>query len=213
MNEHLAGLTLGFAGSLHCAAMCGPLMLAWRRGREAGSAGRGVAAGAAGEVVGTLGAGRAMAWLAGAVLLAAAASHVTHVPSLPGLPLTRVLARLGHASRTQASRRPWLSALLGGALNACLPCGMLYAALTVAAATGTSSAGWRFMLLFGLGTLPALAGTWLAADLLTPHLRNRLKYSAPVALALVGLLLIARGYAGNGAAAATHRLHTPAHAH
>jgi uncharacterized protein len=234
MSEHLAGLMLGLAGSLHCAVMCGPLMLTLRRGGGAGATGRGsgvvplvayhaarlaaygtagIAAGAAGDGATMLGAGRALAWVGGVVLLASAASHLTVRPLLPLPSPTRLLARLGSASRLQTTRAPLVGALVAGALNACLPCGMVYAALTVAASTGAASDGLRFMLLFGVGTVPALLGTWLVAGMLTPVVRRRLRYSTPVALAVVGLLLIARGYSGGVTASAAHPSHVSAHAH
>jgi sulfite exporter TauE/SafE len=234
MSTDLAGVLLGFAGSLHCVAMCGPLMLTLRRATTAGGArlapglvslaayhgarlavygAAGTAAGAAGDVAVLMGAGRALAWLGGAVLLATAASQFTIRPLLPRVSFGWLRAALGFASRFRTTRSPLCGAVLGGALNACLPCGMVYAALTVATSTGESSAGLRFMLLFGLGTLPALAGTWLAAGVLGPVVRNKLRFATPVALAVVGLMLMARGYAGGVQAPATHRVHASAHVH
>jgi sulfite exporter TauE/SafE len=73
---------------------------------------------------------------------------------------------------------------------------MVYAALTAAATLGRPGAGLAFMVLFGLGTLPALAAVWLLAGVVTPALRRGFTYATPAALVIVGLMLIARGYAG-----------------
>lgn len=244
MSEMLAGLVLGLAGSLHCAAMCGPLTLAmhgagrslpgrtlpgqpgpgqrgpmlplfaiYHAGRVAMYAVMGLAAGSAGHVVASLGAGRLLAWLAGGALLLSAAAHLGIAPSLPVPPLVRPIARLARASRRVGLRHPVAGALAGGVLNAWLPCGMLYAALTAAAALGRPGAGLAFMTLFGLGTTPALATVWLLAGAFTPGFRRGFRYGTPVALLLVGLLLIARAQAGppsHGHAAAPHAHGTPA---
>jgi sulfite exporter TauE/SafE len=216
MTELLAGLLLGLAGSLHCAAMCGPLTLALRggvrtpgrpgsvlplfaiyhAGRVAMYAAAGLAAGSAGHVVASLGAGRLLAWLAGGALILGGAAHLGLVPALPVPPLARPIAGLARIGRRVGAQHPAAGAFAGGVLNAWLPCGMLYAALTAAAALGRPGAGLVFMALFGLGTTPALATVWLLAEAVTPGLRRGFRYGAPVALVLVGLLLIARAYAG-----------------
>jgi sulfite exporter TauE/SafE len=208
MSELLAGLFLGLAGSVHCAAMCGPLTLALhgRRGVPlfvAHHAGRlsmyaaaGVAAGTGGHVVVVLGAGRGLAWLAGVVLLLSAASHLGIGPALSGLPLARIVGHVARASRSACREHPTAGAFAGGVLNAWLPCGMVYAALTAAAALGQPSAGLAFMALFGLGTLPALAAVWLLSGVVTPAVRRGLTCATPVALVVVGLMLIARGFTG-----------------
>lgn len=228
MTELLAGLVLGLAGSLHCAAMCGPLTLAlhgagrrlpgrsgavlplfaiYHAGRVAMYAAAGLAAGSAGHVVASLGAGRLLAWLAGGALILGAAAHLGIVRALPAPPLARPIARLARIGRRVGLRHPAAGAFAGGLLNAWLPCGMLYAALTAAAALGRPGAGLAFMTLFGLGTTPALATVWLLAAAVTPGVRRGFRYGAPVALVVVGLLLIARAYAGPpspGAATVPH---------
>jgi len=54
--------------------------------------------------------------------------------------------------------------LAAGAIWGWLPCGLVYAALTGAAATGSGAAGALMMLCFGLGTVPAVMGMGLLAD-------------------------------------------------
>ena len=61
---------------------------------------------------------------------------------------------------------------LTGALNGLLPCGLVYAAAIGSTATGSLSTGVAFMVLFGLGTWPALVA-------LRPGLRATLKRRKP----------------------------------
>lgn len=238
MTEDLAALALGAAGSLHCAAMCGPLVLllraapmapATRRARyvvpAVYHAGRlsmyatgGFAAGLAGHAIAFRAGGRVLAWLAGAVLLASAASHLGWRLPQSGFPLAGLVARLVRAGRIRSTTHPLAAAVIGGALNACLPCGMLYAALASAAALANPVAGFRFMLLFGLATTPALAAVTLAGGWLGPEARRHLRHATPIALALVGLLLLARGQSaphdpGGSAAAAVPAAPRAIHGH
>jgi uncharacterized protein len=242
MTAALAGLALGLAGSAHCAAMCGPLAIALRgrtaasRERMSGSAARfalyhggrlaaygsaGLVAGSAGHALSLLGLGRVVAAVAGLALIAGAATSLGFLrrPALGGSMAQR-LGRAASMVRRVTAAHPALGALAGGVLNACLPCGMLYGALTAAAALGGSIDGALFMLLFGLGTLPAIAACWAMADALAPLLRQRLRFALPWTLAAVGLLLIARGlaappphgsdsHAGHHARAAAHGGSTP----
>jgi sulfite exporter TauE/SafE len=135
-----------------------------------------------------------LAWLAGVALLVSATTHLGIGPALPGVPLARTVGRLARVCRGSFHRYPAAGAFTGGVLNACLPCGMVYAALTAAAALGRPVDGLAFMTLFGLGTAPALAAVWLLAGLFTPAVRRGFRHVTPVALVIVGLLLIARAY-------------------
>jgi sulfite exporter TauE/SafE len=222
----LAGLALGLAGSAHCAAMCGPLALAlrgraaavtpgWPGGaalfalhhgaRIATYAGAGLLAGAAGHAISTLGLGRWLAIAAGLALVAAAAASLGVVRQLPGsAAIGGWLARAAPIARRVSDRHPAAGALLAGALNAWLPCGLVYAALAAAAALGSRADAVVFMAAFGGGTLPALAACWALAGALAPPLRRRLRFATPIALAAVGALLIARGLPLSGHAHAAH---------
>ena len=101
--------------------------------------------------------------LAAAVLMAAQASArlPAHwraawrlgLPALPG-PGVRLGALVGGL---MAAPRGWRGVGLGLALSA-LPCGLLYAALAGAAATGSALAGAIAMAAFVAGTVPALFG-------------------------------------------------------
>lgn len=75
----------------------------------------------------------------------------------PGFAMPRARAFATWALR----RRGALARYLFGIANGLLPCGMVYAALGLAVATGAALGGGLVMLAFGLGTVPLLgaAGT------------------------------------------------------
>lgn len=82
------------------------------------------------------------------------------------------------------------AALLGG-LWGWIPCGLVYAMLVVALASGSAVNGAATMIAFGLGTLPAMtAAGMLSAQMKTKLRDKRLRIAAGlvvIAMALVGL--------------------------
>ena len=165
-----AAAVLGVTSSLHCAAMCGPLVGCWapvaRTRREAVvGAGlyhlaRALGYGVAGAIVGAIGSfatrgaslGPALP-LAIAVLLGLQLAGPTRaVRAIPGLgPLVFRLAR--KAAVLPAKTR----ALALGAITPIMPCGLLLAMYGVAAVSGGALAGGLSMLGFAAGSLPSLA--------------------------------------------------------
>ena len=193
-----AGIALGVAGSLHCAAMCGPLTLLIRTNTWLHHAGRigtyaalGAAAGLGGSVLAGAGYARVLSVVAGASLIVAAIG--------PRLHRVRRSARSSWTVGAFAAIALWRSrhgktgALALGALNGLLPCGLVYAAAGAAMTAGDPFAGATFMTAFGAGSIPAL----LAARWMTGTARgafsHRLQYAAPIVLLLIGALLVARG--------------------
>jgi sulfite exporter TauE/SafE len=209
-----SALLLGLLGSLHCVAMCGPL--AWALPLRAGAGrvrraaarlehqlGRATTYAALGFGAGAVGQGLRLAGLQRALSLGAAAVVLAHLARrlgwLPG--------RLAHAGPAAVAER-WGLRLHGvlaprlrvpgspwwfGMLNGLLPCGLVGIALATAAATGSAWRGAATMAVFGLGTLPLM---WLAAvagGALAARLGGRLQRWAPLALAVLALLLLARG--------------------
>jgi sulfite exporter TauE/SafE len=83
--------------------------------------------------------------------------------------------------------------LLMGMANGLLPCGMVYLALAVALGTSHPGLSILFMVMFGLGTFPALLGLRFAGNRLDPALRLNLRRSMPYLTAALALLLILRG--------------------
>lgn len=161
MLPTLAGALLaGLAGSPHCVGMCGGLVtaaaprpvqaVAWSAGRLVTYAALGALAGA------TSGALPVPSWLALAMatlLLLWFAASLAELP-LPRLPVPAALHRLG--SRL-LGRQDLASRFAFGVVNGLLPCGLVYAALSLPVALADPLAGAAAMLAFGLGTVPALS--------------------------------------------------------
>jgi len=85
------------------------------------------------------------------------------------------------------------SFLLIGMLNGLLPCGMIYLALGSAWAGQSVVQSGLFMVLFGLGTMPALLLVAFGGQLLGLAFRQRIQKALPFILTSMGVLLILRG--------------------
>lgn len=207
MTHVVAGALLGLAGSVHCLAMCGPLagVMASSPGRRLSvamwyHAGRiaiyvllGVAAGLAGHAAGTGGLGRGLAIAAGAVMVLVAVGHPRALRFVPTRWLTSALSKTMERLTRARARHPRFAAIGAGAANGLLPCGLVYAAALAAAASGNVVSATMSMLAFGAGTLPMMTAVWLSSSFVSVRVRRRLSFATPVAIAIVGLLLIGRG--------------------
>lgn len=235
MTTLVGGFVLGLVGSGHCAAMCGPLVLL-ANPRAAGlrsdtapqgaglmlhaalyHAGRattylllGSIAGLAGATLARFGLGRVLAIAAGLWLLTQAVLAAGVLPSrVRALPLaslvTRGLGRVGVWMRQHRLQGP----VVFGALNGLLPCGLVYAALVAATGLADLRASLAFMATFALGTTPVLVLISVAGGALAARVPLTIRRAAPVALALVGVLLLVRGMEP----AQGHHHASAAHAH
>ncbi len=204
-------LVLGAAGSVHCAGMCGPLMMALplaRRDRHAAwvevaayQAGRVAAYAALGLFFGLLGKGirlagfqQALAIGGGLLLILGAVFPLALERSALRLPVLRKLTRWVQQHIAYLLKKNSWGATIGvGALNGLLPCGLVYAALTGAISTAEGWQGGLFMTAFGVGTTPLLFFLMSSSAALQPAWRLRLRRLQPVALAAVGVWLLWRG--------------------
>ena len=202
-------LLTGLISSLHCVGMCGPLVAALPVGRLAVGqrwraiglyhTGRILTYGVLGSLAGTLGLGlHLMGWqrplsvIFGLVLLVSFLWRNALPARLRWPWLNGQIARFFRRGLQQPTP-PTFAGL--GVLNGLLPCGFTYLALAGTLATNTPLAGASYMLLFGVGTLPALLGVNLVANWLTVLGRQRLNRVLSVATVVVALLLIGRGLA------------------
>ncbi len=198
---------LGLLGSLHCAAMCGPLLLAlpvptggpgrFVAGRILYQLGRvttycllGIVAGLVGKSIFLAGLQR---WLSIALGVAILAGFLVSKKISVSAPVVRLVARLKAAMSAQLRQRTFRSLVLLGMLNGLLPCGLVYVALAGAVARGTLPDGMVYMAMFGLGTLPTMLAIGLSGKLFSPGLRVRLRSAIPVGVCLLAGLLILRG--------------------
>jgi len=213
-------------GSLHCAGMCGPFVLAFslavRRDRArpaallplhiAHNAGRIAAFAILGAIFG---------WLGSFVNAAGGLTGLDGAAGIIGGLLMIVWAvdqfRTGHGGGALERWSPLQAApvqklfrrLLGGsspgsAFGAGLllglhPCGLLFAMLLAAAATGSALTGGLTLLAFGLGTIPALMAVAAAGTWGGRRLQGPIfSYAAGAIIALGGVLFALRGMAVNG---------------
>lgn len=201
-----AAISIGLLGSLHCAGMCGPLLVAlqsekaWRPAHIFHHLGRismymlfGAVAGAIGNTFSLMGVQQWFSMTIGALL----------VLSVLLLPFIRLMKRWeGVISKRSLQLTSWVhqSGSKGhrrayglGLANGILPCGLVYLAIAGAANTFTPWDGALFMLMFGLGTLPMLLVVRYAGAMLPLKLRNRAKRLIPISVLVIGLLLMVRG--------------------
>lgn len=209
---------IGLFGSVHCVGMCGSiagalalsLPLACRRDPHclirylvAYNLGRIMSYTVAGGIGGLIGSALSGAVLipavheffrilAAAIVIAVGLYLTGWVPQLKqlehlGLPLWRRLEPLG---RRLLPVRSLSHAFLYGTVWGWLPCGLVYYALVLTLSAEHAAQGALFMLLFGLGTLPAMAAVGSATGWLAGLARNRSWQRA------AGLLLVAAGVLG-----------------
>lgn len=207
----LAGLA---GGVTHCAGMCAPFVLAQAGARADHDAGGGMLRRLSGAALLPYHAGRALGYGALGALAGGLAGVITHLSGLRYvlaalLLAAAVLMALQALARLPPRFRPrlpelgvaapsWLAARLGpllaaptggrgvllGVMLSALPCGLLYAALAAAAATGSALAGGIAMVAFVAGTMPALFGVALLGRL---FLRRGSAFTQPAAAALFAL--------------------------
>lgn len=153
-------LLAGLVGSPHCVGMCGGFAAASAAGdgRWTYHLGRLGTYGTLGALAGAFGqalpvSSTAITVLSGALTLgfAAALAGLVKLPEVTPPGVVQLATRLMRASGPFAG--------LGlGAATALLPCGLVYATLGLAVAAGGTTAGAATMVVFGLGTVPVLAG-------------------------------------------------------
>lgn len=198
---------IGFAGSLHCAGMCGPLVLAMPAvsgrfgsqlaGKIAYNAGRIATYSVLGLLFGLFGHLLGLAGFQRWVSIAAGATILLSLLALPTRKATILIARPVNVLKVALGKllkaRSIPAQFSFGALNGLLPCGLVYVACAAAAATGSMVDGLQYMALFGLGTLPMMLGLGLAGRILHLQFQLRLQKLVPVCLGVMAALLILRG--------------------
>lgn len=205
-----AAFLLGALGSAHCVGMCGPIALAVPSVRRSWSgrlgdalllnSGRVFTYALFGALFGSFGRGLHLAGLQRTVSIALGVLMLLAllVPALfrKDLVTGKALASIGKL-RTLLGRNLRRTSpeglFLTGLLNGLLPCGMVYFAIAGALVQNGPLNGTLFMMLFGLGTWPALFAVRLGGDLLSQGWRSGMRRIAPYVFALMGVLFILRG--------------------
>lgn len=215
MSELLLVFAIGLLGSAHCVGMCGGFVVALGAAQRGGSvhtrqalyfAGKtatyaafGLLAGAAGAAVGLalsgfqgiLGVGLGLVLVAVGLGLCGVFRRFDLADRIT----QRVAGAraLGEAVRRLVTRGTPGATFGLGALNGLIPCGLVYALLVQAAATGSALGGAAVMATFGLATVPALYLTGLVGHWLPAPKRVWMTRLGGVLVVALGLLTIARG--------------------
>ena len=194
LPQLISALILGLLGGGHCLGMCGGLMgalslaipaerrhqrlrllVAYNAGRILSYTAAGLLLGLAGWALASGPLATMLRSIAGLLLIAMGLylagwwSGLTRIEALGrGLwrhlqPITRRFMPITNVPR----------ALLLGGLWGWLPCGLVYSTLLWAASQGDALRSAALMFAFGLGTLPVLLATGLAAERLVGLLRRR----------------------------------------
>jgi hypothetical protein len=209
--EAVAGFLLGFFGSAHCAAMCGPIALALPGGSLRGigfvagrllyNCGRIVTYALLGAIVGIVGHQVALASLQHVLsvtigvlmmLMLVLPSRVTGMLG-HGVVLPRLYARLKVILASLFQRRSLPALLALGLVNGLLPCGFVYVGLAGAATMGSETGGMLFMTGFGAGTVPIMLGIALLGPSLSVAIRTKVSAMVPVLTFVVAVLFVLRG--------------------
>jgi sulfite exporter TauE/SafE len=215
-------LASSLAGSLHCVAMCGPLIglhggarslrlaLIHALGRLTTYAALGALAGLLGRAVDL--AGHLAAIQHGAAI---AAGVLTVAWGLRAMAIARGWCRgwwrtagsaptlfprtLAQIRTRRAARRAWLI----GVLTGLLPCGWLWVFVVSAAGTGSPWTGAAVMSVFWLGTVPAMTGLLAIGGPAIARIRRKLPAISACVLIALGLVTLAARWRDAGASGAT----------
>ncbi|MCG6957522.1 MAG: sulfite exporter TauE/SafE family protein [Gemmatimonadetes bacterium] len=188
-----AAALAGLVGSPHCIGMCGTFALAcggrashtlaWHAGKTFTYALLGALAGAAGQSI------PGPTWVATAVSTVLVVWFAAGLAGIVPEPAVRIpgLARL--ATRA-ATRGDLASRFLFGAANGLLPCGLVYATLGIAVASGDAVTGAAAMAAFGLATVPALATFGLGVRRLAANQRPWTRRALALLVLVAGLWVV-----------------------
>lgn len=207
----ITALTIGLVGSLHCLGMCGPIAIGIPLDRDnwwmkfAGGLlynwGRIITYGILGAVFGLLGRGIQLAGLQqwASILLGIIMVLSVLFPMVfrEKIKLDKLFS--GYAGRLIGSfgklfmKSSMKNLFFIGLLNGLLPCGLVYMAIAGAINTNDVLMGVAFMVVFGIGTTPALLLLSLAGNVVTSGFRKKVKHVIPVFIVILGILFILRG--------------------
>lgn len=211
----------GFLGSAHCLGMCGPFALAigarassWQGNllrQSCYTTGRVFTYGFLGACAGYGGAsvaGKSPTWVqvpailaivAGVFLIYQGLRTANVLPPLQSLWQRKTKPRVGTPCLAASFFATFLHSpstkgvFLAGLLTGFLPCGLVYAFLTLAASTASVLLGAATMAVFGVGTAPIMMLAGVGGSVLSIGWRQRLLQIAAWCVVVAGILSIARG--------------------
>lgn len=209
--ELWSAFLIGMAGSLHCAGMCGPLLVAlpansksrlsFYAGRIIYNLGRISSYVFLGLLFGTFGSAAALSGFQKniSVLLGVVVIFLVIVPRRYKNKMSQIPVYAYYNRKLQAwmgkllKKESQLTMLALGMLNGLLPCGLVYVALLGAVTSSELVNGMIFMGLFGLGTLPFMFTVSVMGQYISLGLRRKLNSIVPLLALLLGVVFILRG--------------------
>jgi sulfite exporter TauE/SafE len=199
---------LGLLGSLHCAVMCGPLMLSlpvsqknyfrsalqllcYQLGRILVYTFLGVLVGIVGNSIALFTDQETLSLFVGVLLIVFTLIHFSgrHFKFLNRFqtvlisPISKLMGKI--------YGMPFWG-LFAGMLNGLIPCGMVYVSLATALNEGSIKRSAEFMLLFGLGTTPLMLAISLGGIYLKSYIRFNPNKLIPWFMLFLGILFILR---------------------
>ncbi|GGE17528.1 MULTISPECIES: sulfite exporter TauE/SafE family protein [Sphingobacterium] len=209
MTYHYLAFFMGLLGSIHCAVMCGPLLLAVQAGQSISwkttfnkllyQLGRILTYGFLGLLLGLLGnAATIQGWQQGFSLVTGIILFSIGLFYMFGKSSGKLVALQTKAIQPFARfMGQWLyrpgGSFVAGILNGILPCGMVYMALASAVNANSLSNSFLFMLLFGLGTLPLLLVFSFAGNFPKRIFKKGFSTVLPILFLIMGAWFILRG--------------------
>lgn len=211
MNNLPLAFLLGLLGSLHCAVMCGPLMLSFPTGQKASiiavtqlvlyQLGRivvytllGVLVGIVGNSITLFSSQETLSLIIGSVLIFFTILHFSgrKIKVVDRL-FARLISPISNLMSKTYGRTFW--GLYAGLLNGLIPCGMVYLAMASALNVGTIAGSASFMFQFGLGTTPLMLAISLGGIYLKKYLRLNTGKWMPWLMLFMGALFVLRAIA------------------
>jgi uncharacterized protein len=209
--EILAAFLVGLVGSLHCIGMCGPIAIAlpvpdsnnlsfftgrilYNLGRVATYSFLGAVLGLIGSKIALAGAQQFVSIILGIIIVIAVLLPQKYKNYFAQHPATRKLAHPLKSNIGVLFKKGTFSAMfLIGILNGFLPCGLVYVALAGAIASGDAISGAAVMILFGLGTVPAMFAASVFGKFINIGIRAKIRKAVPILAILLGVIFILRG--------------------
>ena len=208
MNQLPLAFLLGFLGSLHCAVMCGPLMLSlplpnqnyftsalhlllYQLGRVLMYTLMGILVGLLGNSLSLVVSQNTLSLTIGILLvvftvLYFSKSYLRFYTKFQSKLISPIAKLMG-----KVYGLPFWG-FFAGMLNGIIPCGMVYLALATSLNTASIKSAATFMLLFGLGTTPLMLLIALGGVYLKKYIRFNSNQLIPWFTLFLGVLFILR---------------------
>lgn len=200
-------LILGFIGSTHCILMCGPIVLSipgqktfskFVLSRLIYNFGRifiyfvlGAIVGYIGETLSFASFQQPLSIIMGLFICAMSFLFIAQkIEGSISKTILKITNPIKIAISSIFSKKSLIASWSSGMINGLLPCGLVYVALASAMGTFSTLDASLFMLVFGLGTFPAMLVMSIIGKVSIAKLFQKV---SPVYIFLLGLLLMIRG--------------------